>query len=94
MTNVAPSKAQLGSVHGLTQTMGSGVRALGPASAGTLFALSIQSSFGFPFDKHFVWTILTVVALVCRLESNLLRDPKAKNSGQVVKVDEGHKKGL
>ncbi|CAG8525501.1 2081_t:CDS:2, partial [Paraglomus occultum] len=88
VTNVAPTKAQLGSVHGLTQTMGSGVRAIGPASAGTLFALSLQSPFSFPFDKHFVWTILAVIALVSRLESNLVIDPKAKNSRQeAVEVD-------
>jgi len=64
--------------------MGSGVRAIGPATAGALFAISLVSPLPFPLDNHLVWTVLTIVAIVTRIEFHYANKRKKQLDEEVL----------
>ncbi|KIK86885.1 hypothetical protein PAXRUDRAFT_14463 [Paxillus rubicundulus Ve08.2h10] len=73
ITAAAPNKHSLGALNGLAQTTASVVRVIGPASAMSLFAYSIQHNFIAGYGAYFV-IILAIIAttpLCAMLPDNL-----------------------
>lgn len=60
ITSSAPNKGSLGATNGLAQTTASVVRAIGPAAATSLFALSTSRGL---LGGHLVYVVLLVGAL-------------------------------
>jgi len=69
----APNRRSLGALNGLAQTTASIMRAIGPASATSLFAFSVQHNFMGGYGIYVV-VILMVIAtspLYARLPDNV-----------------------
>jgi len=64
VTSSAPSKTTLGATNGLAQTTVSVMRALGPAGASSLFALSIQKNLAGGWLVYWVLSGMGVAAVV------------------------------
>ncbi|KAJ2741487.1 hypothetical protein GGI20_005158 [Coemansia sp. BCRC 34301] len=65
ITNMAPSRADLGFMNGTQQLAMSVMRIFAPAVSGILWSWSIKHSLPFPFNSHFVWMLsATLVAIV------------------------------
>ena len=64
MTGAAPNKNSLGATNGLGQLAASVVRAIAPAGASSLFALSLDRNW---LGGHGVYVIFTVLASLCTL---------------------------
>jgi Na+-transporting methylmalonyl-CoA/oxaloacetate decarboxylase gamma subunit len=62
VTTSAPTRDSLGSVNGLAQTATSFMRAIGPASATSFFAISIEKDFLGGNLAYIVLALLTVLA--------------------------------
>ncbi|KIK76845.1 hypothetical protein PAXRUDRAFT_835199 [Paxillus rubicundulus Ve08.2h10] len=60
ITAAAPNRRSLGALHGLAQTTASVVRAIGPASATSLFAYSIQHNF---VGGYGVYIVIILIAM-------------------------------
>lgn len=60
VTRSAPCRRSLGTVNGLAQMVASASRAVGPAFATSLFALSIERNI---LGGNLIWLVLTLVAL-------------------------------
>ncbi|KAJ2732382.1 hypothetical protein IW152_003855 [Coemansia sp. BCRC 34962] len=68
ITNMAPTRADLGFMNGTQQLAMSVVRIFAPIVSGSLWSWSIKHSFPFPFNSHFVWMLSTVlIAIVLKL---------------------------
>eukprot|EP00053_Salpingoeca_punica_P013965 m.126810 g.126810 ORF g.126810 m.126810 type:complete len:686 (-) comp16347_c1_seq7:1199-3256(-) len=72
LINNSCSAAERGTVNGLGQSMASLGRMIGPAIGGVAFAWSENNGFGWPFDFHFVWHCISMVALGAYCLSRLL----------------------
>jgi len=59
IVNSAPSPEAMGSTNGLAQTVSSLMRALGPASATSLFAYSVENNL---LDGKLVYLIMLMLA--------------------------------
>ncbi|KAG9122327.1 hypothetical protein FRC07_001362, partial [Ceratobasidium sp. 392] len=57
----APSRSSLGTLNGISQTTISAIRAIGPASATSLFAVSVQRNL---MGGWFVYAVLVGVNLL------------------------------
>lgn len=75
VNNSAPS-AELGTVNGIGQSLGSLARTVGPALGGALWALG-ESHTGWPFHQGWSFLLLSMVALAAFAAS--LRMPLALN---------------
>lgn len=62
ITNAAP-KELLGTSHALGQIMGSLMRGIGPALGGTMYAWSMQSPLLDPFNRFFIFAVLSSLSL-------------------------------
>ena len=71
ITGAAPNKQSLGSVNGLSQSLTSIARAIGPASTTALFALSKEYNV---LGGNLVYVILAMLATVLVLFSRHLPD--------------------
>eukprot|EP00842_Homolaphlyctis_polyrhiza_P001507 jgi/Hompol1/2357/HPOL_005965-RA len=69
MVSNAAKPGQLGIVNGVGQTCAAGVRALGPALGGVLWAWSRQSGLPFPFDSRFLFMFMAFLALISTLHA-------------------------
>ncbi|KIJ19135.1 hypothetical protein PAXINDRAFT_70406 [Paxillus involutus ATCC 200175] len=73
ITAAAPNQRSLGALNGLAQTTASIVRTIGPASATSLFAYSIQHDFMGGYGVYFVVILLVIATspLCARLPDNM-----------------------
>ncbi|KAJ2741486.1 hypothetical protein GGI20_005157 [Coemansia sp. BCRC 34301] len=72
ITNMAPTRADLGFMNGTQQLAMSIVRIFAPAMSGVLWSWSIKHAFPFPFNSHLVWTICTILnCIVLRLSYSI-----------------------
>lgn len=73
ITASAPNKASLGTVNGLAQMLVSVMRTLGPATANSLFSLSIDQEHHY-MGGNFVYYILSALVCVALYVGTLLPD--------------------
>ncbi|KAG9081515.1 hypothetical protein FS749_007605 [Ceratobasidium sp. UAMH 11750] len=73
VTSTAPSKSSLGTLNGISQTTISVIRAVGPATATSLFALSVERNL---LGGWFVYAVLIGVNLAGLVASWWLKDEK------------------
>ncbi|KAJ1818691.1 hypothetical protein LPJ60_004188 [Coemansia sp. RSA 2675] len=64
ITNMAPTRADLGLMNGTQQLAMSMVRIFAPIVSGSLWSWSIKHSFPFPFNSHLVWMLSTVLIVI------------------------------
>lgn len=69
MINNSADSSSLGLVNGIAQSMASLVRGIGPALGGWLWRMSLKGGLSFPFDYHFVFTLLSILTLIAWLQS-------------------------
>ncbi|KAJ2086907.1 hypothetical protein GGI16_006539, partial [Coemansia sp. S142-1] len=68
ITNMAPTRADLGFMNGTQQLAMSVVRIFAPIVSGSLWSWSIKHSLPLPFNSHLVWTLSAVlIAIVLKL---------------------------
>ena len=63
ITAAAPNRRCLGALNGVAQTTASIVRAIGPASATSLFAYSIQHDFLGGYGVYIVLVLATIATM-------------------------------
>ncbi|KAG8734023.1 hypothetical protein FRC10_011997 [Ceratobasidium sp. 414] len=73
VTSAAPSRSSLGTLNGISQTTISVIRAIGPATATSLFALSVERNL---LGGWFVYAVLIGVNLAGLVASWWLKDEK------------------
>ncbi|KAJ2716509.1 hypothetical protein H4R19_000608 [Coemansia spiralis] len=64
--NLAPTKADLGSMNGIQQLASSTTRFIGPVISGIAWSWSIKHGLPYPFNAHLVWVLcaaLTAISL-------------------------------
>ncbi|KAH9945280.1 MFS general substrate transporter [Epithele typhae] len=71
ITSSSPNRASLGTVNGMAQMMVSVMRAVGPATANSLFSLSIDKEHHL-MGGHFVYLVLALVTCVALFVATLL----------------------
>ncbi|KAJ2745677.1 hypothetical protein GGI20_002002 [Coemansia sp. BCRC 34301] len=64
ITNMAPTRADLGFMNGTQQLAMSVVRIFAPIASGMLWSWSIKHSLPFPFNSHFVWMASAVLITI------------------------------
>ncbi|CEL60269.1 Protein ZINC INDUCED FACILITATOR-LIKE 1 OS=Arabidopsis thaliana GN=ZIFL1 PE=2 SV=1 [Rhizoctonia solani AG-1 IB] len=69
----APSKDSLGTLNGISQTIISVIRAIGPAAATSLFSLSVEKKI---FGGNFVYAVLLAISLTGVYASRWLKEVK------------------
>lgn len=69
VTSAAPNRRSLGTTNGVGQLLAATVRAIGPASASSLFALSIERNW---LGGNAVYLIFAVIAGLSLFACNLL----------------------
>ncbi|KAJ2837596.1 hypothetical protein FBU31_001108 [Coemansia sp. 'formosensis'] len=68
ITNMAPTRADLGFMNGTQQLAMSVVRIFAPIVSGSLWSWSIKHSLPLPFNSHLVWTLSAMlIAIVLKL---------------------------
>ncbi|KAJ2875904.1 hypothetical protein H4R27_006382 [Coemansia aciculifera] len=72
ITNMAPTRADLGFMNGTQQLAMSVMRIFAPAISGILWSWSIKHSLPFPFNSHFVWMISAVLVAIVLWQSYLI----------------------
>ncbi|KAJ1735798.1 hypothetical protein LPJ61_000347 [Coemansia biformis] len=60
--NLAPTKADLGSMNGVQQLGSSSTRFLGPVISGVTWSWSIKHGFPYPLNAHLVWVLCAALA--------------------------------
>ncbi|KAG9105130.1 hypothetical protein FRC07_009591 [Ceratobasidium sp. 392] len=73
VTSAAPSKSSLGTLNGISQTTISAMRAIGPATATSLFAVSIDKQL---LGGWFVYAVLAGVNAGGLVASRWLKEQK------------------
>jgi hypothetical protein len=73
VTSAAPSKTSLGTLNGISQTTVSVIRAIGPATATSLFAVSIEKHL---LGGWFVYAVLTTVNVAGLAASRWLKEER------------------
>ncbi|CAG8502866.1 6138_t:CDS:2 [Ambispora gerdemannii] len=63
------SREVLGTVNGIGQTIASLSRAIGSALGGVLWAWSLNNNLRFPFDRYFVFIVMSAMAFIGWLQS-------------------------
>ncbi|CEL60265.1 hypothetical protein RSOLAG1IB_09489 [Rhizoctonia solani AG-1 IB] len=69
----APSKDSLGTLNGISQTTISVIRAIGPATATSLFSLSVRKNI---LGGNFIYAILLVTCCIAIYASRWLKEEK------------------
>ncbi|KAJ2689576.1 hypothetical protein IWW39_001380 [Coemansia spiralis] len=69
ITNMAPSRADLGFMNGTQQLAMSVMRIFAPAISGILWSWSIKHSLPFPFNSHFVWMLSALLVSIVLWQS-------------------------
>ncbi|KAJ2878247.1 hypothetical protein H4R27_005899 [Coemansia aciculifera] len=64
ITNMAPSRADLGVMNGAQLLSMSVVRIFAPIVSGSMWSWSIKHSFPFPLNSHLVWTLSAMLIAV------------------------------
>ncbi|KAJ2909164.1 hypothetical protein GGI21_002155 [Coemansia aciculifera] len=64
ITNMAPTRADLGFMNGTQQLVMSVVRIFAPVVSGFLWSWSIKHSLPFPFNSHFVWMLSALLVSI------------------------------
>jgi MFS family permease len=72
VNNVVPSRAALGSINGMQQSLGCLSRAIGPVFSTSLFAFSITHTYQF-IDGQAVWLVFIGIALITWFTSAKMR---------------------
>ncbi|CAJ0764521.1 18855_t:CDS:1, partial [Entrophospora sp. SA101] len=67
--NNSASSETLGTVNGIGQTSSAFVRAIGPASSGSLWSWSLTNNLSFPFNDCFVFIVMSLTALIGSIQS-------------------------
>ncbi len=77
ITASAPNKASLGATNGLSQTVVSITRAIGPAFATSLFSLSVEKNILGGYGVYALFFILSILALflAVQLPKEMWEDP-------------------
>ncbi|CAE6439665.1 unnamed protein product [Rhizoctonia solani] len=81
VTRIAPCRRSLGTVNGLAQMVASASRAIGPATATSLFAFSVTSN---AIGGNLIWLVLSLVALLgviaaCQIPNDRPLDTESHN---------------
>ena len=87
ITASAPNKASLGSVNGIAQMLVSIMRAVGPASANSLFSLSIDQEHHY-MGGYFVYVVLSGLVCAALWVATYLPDRTASDEPRVVSEEE------
>ncbi|KAJ2812203.1 hypothetical protein H4S07_001562 [Coemansia furcata] len=74
ITNMAPSRADLGFMNGTQQLAMSVMRIFAPAISGILWSWSIKHTLPFPFNSHFVWMLSAALVSIVLWQSYLIPD--------------------
>jgi MFS family permease len=79
----------LGAANGLSQMIGSGMRAIGPFLAGSLWSWSLVNGLPFPFNHYMVFLMSGMVSLVgfflgLALDKKLFCSPLATSATEVI----------
>ncbi|CAH1768179.1 13673_t:CDS:2 [Entrophospora sp. SA101] len=69
IVNNSASSETLGTVNGIGQTSSAFVRAIGPASSGSLWSWSLTNNLSFPFNDCFVFIVMSLTALIGSIQS-------------------------
>ncbi|KAJ2491253.1 hypothetical protein IWW47_005066, partial [Coemansia sp. RSA 2052] len=72
ITNMAPSRADLGFMNGTQQLAMSVMRIFAPAVSGILWSWSIKHSLPFPFNSHLVWMLSASLVAIVLWQSYLI----------------------
>lgn len=59
--NIAPSRADLGSMNGMQQLAMSATRVIGPLTSGILWSWSIKHELPYPFNAHLAWVVAAML---------------------------------
>jgi multidrug transporter EmrE-like cation transporter len=73
VANSAPSKSSLGTLNGISQTTISVIRAIGPATATSLFAVSVDKNL---LGGWFVYAVLTGINVLGLVANRWLTEEK------------------
>ncbi|KAJ3321366.1 hypothetical protein HDV06_004351 [Boothiomyces sp. JEL0866] len=65
----APNDRSLGTVHGIGQIAAAVARSIGPATGGALWSWTVSNGLSFPFDYHFTFICVGVLALGAYMET-------------------------
>ncbi|KAI9663902.1 MAG: hypothetical protein M1821_007392 [Bathelium mastoideum] len=82
LNNVAPSARTLGTLNSLALALGSGIRAIAPASFSSLCAAGIKYQI---LGGQLIWLALIILALACVVGSTFL---PARAEGEITKKDD------
>ncbi|KAJ2430163.1 hypothetical protein GGF47_000240 [Coemansia sp. RSA 2524] len=83
VSNIAPSKAMLGTMNSMQQLGTTGMWIAGPLISGTLWSWSIKHSLPFPFNSHLVWVLCSCcMAISWRISLKLPSSVNVFASGQ------------
>ncbi|KAJ2417348.1 hypothetical protein GGI10_000274 [Coemansia sp. RSA 2530] len=74
ITNMAPSRGDLGFMNSTQQLGMSIMRIFAPAISGTLWSWSIKHSLPFPFNSHFVWLLSALLLCIVLWQSYSVPD--------------------
>jgi hypothetical protein len=72
MVNNSADAKTLGMVNGIAQAVASLVRGIGPLLGGLIWAFSLKSDLGYPFNYHFVFILMSALSFLTWLESYLI----------------------
>ena len=64
VTASAPNKASLGATNGLSQTVVSVTRAIGPGFATSLFSISVEKNIMYGYGVYALFVVLSLLAIV------------------------------
>ncbi|KAJ2888854.1 hypothetical protein IWW38_004870 [Coemansia aciculifera] len=64
VTNMAPTRADLGFMNGTQQLVMSSARIFAPLISGSLWSWSIKHSLPFPFNSHLVWMLSALLSAI------------------------------
>lgn len=62
-------KASLGKINGISNSLGSLMRGIGPYICGAVYAWSLSNGLSFPFDYHFTFFLISVLSFLTLLIS-------------------------
>lgn len=62
-----PNKASLGKINGVTNSLGSLMRGVGPYLCGAVYSWSLSNNLPFPFDYHFTFFLIAAMSLATLL---------------------------
>ncbi|KAJ9061276.1 hypothetical protein DSO57_1022190 [Entomophthora muscae] len=67
-----PNKASLGKINGISNSLGSLMRGIGPYICGVVYSWSLSNHLPFPFDYHFTFFLISTMSLVTLMITKLI----------------------